>query len=143
MARQIIFEPDLNICFVYWSGDVTIEDGHTFFNHIVCYSWFAPGVKILHDFRTARLRVNVTDVIKLVGFFNLIKQGFGAGRAAAIMRNGAGMKLAQAYVSLGSEKWRPLRAFLSFEEAREWLDLPAGYADPFADTSALPVQIGC
>lgn len=98
---------------------------------IVHEPWFRPGLKVLHDFRSATAGPESSDVSSAAKLYNTIKGAFGKGKIAILVPDCGVATPAQMFVFLANGTNRLIKVFTACDQAMNWLGLPENYPDPF------------
>ena len=117
--------------FVEWTGTVAQDELKSFFREIASLPSFRPGLNGLHDMRQADIRASKSDMMEIGKTQTMVDTMFGAGRDAGVTRDKETHALLSSLVFIASTEERPARAFISYEDAKEWLGLPTDYISPF------------
>ncbi len=131
MPHKISVDELVGCFFVEWTGTVTTQELGSFFRDIASLPSFRSGLNGLHDMRQAHIRASESEMLSIGRTQTMVDTMFGAGRDAGVTRDKETHALLSSLVFIASTEERPARAFISYEDAKEWLGLPTDYKSPF------------
>lgn len=132
MPCSISYEDTVDCCLVNWNGAVGVADAAGYYRAIADRDWFAPGLKILHDFRKSDVHLSADEMEQVDGIFRQVEALMSQTKTAAMVAESLALDIGQPQTALAAGDMARVRVVPNFEAAREWLELPPAFLDPFA-----------
>ena len=126
MQPEIRFESDYQSIIIRLKGKASFQHVVLYLKSLLDHHCWNPGLKVLVDCREISIRHLTTQTIyDIAELFKLNTKRIGDGQWAFMMKNKVDYGLARMWQML-TEDYVDFsnQIFLSFEEAREWLELP-------------------
>ncbi len=131
MAHIIKFEPKLGCVFVRFSGLVALRELEMARAELEAMPGFRPGLDRLWDQRDCRIELSTEEVRWLADAWRAAEAVHGRRRVAYLVEDPVAWGLNRMFEALRDSTAASFGLFRSFPEARDWLGLPADFADPF------------
>ena len=99
--------------------------------HHTAMPGFRPGLDRLWDQRDCRIELSTAEIRWLADAWRAADAAHGRRRVAYLVENPVSWGLNRMFEALRGSSAASFGLFRSFPEARDWLGLPADFADPF------------
>ena len=130
MPHRTTFDESADCFFIKWVGTIEADEWHAWFDEMAGLPWFRPGLNGFHDLRQAHINLGRAKSWMVADILQKTKLMFGEGRVAHLVADHVNYSLLQSYFSVTSAPERPRKIFMSYDDAKSWLGLPADYVDP-------------